>query len=182
MSVTDYLRLRYLTHLSKPASDRLLYRTIYQHRYRTILEVGVGNAERAMRMIEVAALQSPIAEVQYNGIDLFEARTVADGPGLTLKMVHRRLRATGARIRLLPGDPLSALSGAANTVRRIDLLIVSAGLNRESLGQAWFYVPRMLHPSSLVLLAGAGEAGQFRRLSMPEIETLATAALRRRVA
>lgn len=182
MSVSDYLRLRYFTHLSKPAGDRLVYRTIHQQKTRTILELGVGTAERAVRMIQVAALQTSLQEIQYNGVDLFEARANADGPGVTLKAAYRLLQATGARIRLLPGDPLFALSQAANTLRGIDLLVISPGRDSESLSRAWFYVPRMLHPRSLVLLADRNQAETFRVVSMAEIETLAVGALRRRVA
>lgn len=182
MSVSDYLRLRYLTHLSKPAGDRFIYRAIHQRKIRTILELGIGNTERAARMIEVAALQTPISEIQYNGVDLFEARPPRAEPGVTLKEAHRRLQATGARIRLLPGDPLSTLSQAANMLRGIDLVVISPGQEGESLARAWFYVPRMLHPLSLVLLTDLNDSEQFRPVSMVEIETLAVSALRRRVA
>jgi hypothetical protein len=182
LSVRNYLRLRYFTHFSKPAGDRRIYRTIYQQNSRTILELGIGNVQRAQRMIEVAALQRSIQDIHYIGVDLFEARTTADGSGVPLKTAHRLLQATGARVRLWPGDPLRALSQAANTLRGVDLFVISARLDTESLAQAWFYVPRMLHPRSLVLLADQTDPEQFRFVSMTQIETLAVAALRCRVA
>lgn len=181
MSVSDYLRLRYLTHLSKPSGDRLVYRVIDQRQIRTILEVGIGTAQRAQRMIEVAALHRPLADIQYTGVDRFEARPVSE-PGLSLKAAHCLLQATGARVRLLPGDSLSVLTQAASTLRGIDLVVISANPEDEALARAWFYLPRVLHPQSLVLLAEGGEEGQFRSVSMAEIETHAVAALRRRAA
>lgn len=182
MSVSDYLRLRYLTHLSKPIGDRLIYRVIHQRQLRTILEVGLGTGQRATRMIEVAALQRPLSEIQYTGVDLFEGRPATASAGLSLKEAHCLLKATGARVRLLPGDSLSVLTQAASSLRGIDLVVISADQQDEALARAWFYLPRVLHPQSLVLLAEGGEEGTFRSMSMAEIETRAVAALRRRAA
>lgn len=106
-------------------------------------------------MIEAAALHSPVGDVHYTGIDLFEDRTATDGPGMPLKAAHRLLKATGARIQLVPGDPHTALSRAANALGGTELVVISAGHDPKSLAQAWFYLPRMLREGSQVLVEQA---------------------------
>lgn len=185
LPLTSHLKLLYLSHLSKPASDRLVYQLIRRQRIRKILELGVGTGRRALKMIEVARLCAPKSEVHYTGVDLFEARTGGAGSGLTVKSAHRLLKPTGARVRLLPGDPLSALSRAANTLGGTELILISVGNSLASLAPAWFYVPRMLAPSCRVLIEErSGPEGelQFRRMGRDEIERLAAAATVRRAA
>ena len=121
LAITTRLRLFYLIHASKPSSDRPVYRVISQDRVRTILELGMGTGRRALRMIEVAGQQTPAHRVSYIGVDLFEARPAGSTQVLTLKEAHRLLRATGAQVRLLPGDPLSALRPVVNGLEKIDL-------------------------------------------------------------
>jgi len=178
------LRFLYLSHLSKPSSDRLVYRTIRQRRIRTIVELGIGLCCRARRMIEVAAMSGSADRVAYVGVDPFEARSLTDGPGLPLRMAHRLLANTGARIRLVPGDAFTALARAANDLRGIDLIVVSACQDADSLARAWYYLPRMLHEGSLVLAEENLPSGgtRFRQVSVVEIAGLAADAAPRRAA
>jgi len=140
-----------------------------------IVELGVGNGLRATRMIEAASLWVPVDQVQYTGVDLFEARADSHERGLTIKQAHRLLQATGARVRLLPGDCLSALARAANTLSNSDLVVISADQDADRLARAWFYLPRMLHAGSLVFLEEAVEGGvtAFRLVARQEIDRLA---------
>jgi hypothetical protein len=136
-------------------------------------------------MIRAAQRRFPGSQVRYTGIDQFEARGAEDGPGIPLKSVYQILRATSANVRLLPGDPFGALSRAANSMAKVDLLVVSAGLDLHSLGQAWRYVPRILHDRSLVVYERAEVAGRracFRVLSARHVEELAQRAAGRRAA
>jgi hypothetical protein len=155
LPTTSRLRSLYLSHLSKPASDRPIYRLVNRRRIRRIVELGVGLGGRAVRMIEAAAFHGPIGDVRYTGIDLFEDRTGSEGPGMPLKTAHRLLKATGARIQLVPGDPFTALSRVANGLGGTELVIISAGYDPESLARAWFYLPRMLREGSQVLVEQA---------------------------
>ena len=113
MSRTSLLKSVYLSFLSKPAHQRCLYRTISRIKARSLVELGVGPGQRAARIIAAAGRHHDLNKVRYTGIDLFEARPATDA-GLSLKDAHRILRATGAEIRLVPGDPLSALSRTAS--------------------------------------------------------------------
>jgi hypothetical protein len=174
------LRSLYLSYLSKPRGYRPLYRAIWQRPPTKIVELGIGTAERTLRMLELCEAGS---ETNYTGIDLFEARGEADGPGLSLKAAHTKLAATGAKVRLVPGDPFSALSRSANALTGQDLILVSADQDRESLSRAWFYVPRMMHPGTFVLLEEVvnGEP-VLLQLLLVDVEMLAQAPKGRRAA
>ena len=148
MSILSSLQLAYFAYFSKPQSDRLIYRAIRHHKMRKIVELGVGTGRRALRMIDVARLASPGQEVCYVGLDLFEGRSEADGPGLSLKAAYQLLRGVGARVQLVPGNPSESLARAANSLGKVDLLIVPAGLESPSSSRAWFFVPRMLHEAA----------------------------------
>ena len=148
----------YLAYFSKPASDRALYRAIHRHRWQRILEIGVGSGRRALRMLEVASRHHPKDDLFYVGIDGFEARP-ATCPGLSLKEAHRRFKARQFKAQLLPGDPYAALMRAANALRNIDLVVISADQNAASLAQAWFYLPRVLHAKSVVYQEQVGPEG-----------------------
>jgi hypothetical protein len=181
---TGLLRALYLTRFSIPGSDRAIYRAVCRGKARRILELGIGTGQRGLRMIELAAMFRPMAEVEYCGLDVFESRTAADGPGMSLKMAHRLLRQTGASIRLIPGDPHTGLAGQANSLGQLDLVVVSARLASESLAAAWFYVPRLLGEQTKVfrerLLPGGGVSVCL--LSAEEIGELAAAGAARRAA
>ena len=174
------LRSLYLCYLSKPRGYRPLYRLLRKQRIRRIVELGIGTAERALRMLELCPASD---ETTYAGIDLFEARENGDGAGLSLKEAHRRLAATGAKTRLIPGDPFAALSRAANSLARQDLVVISADQDSEALERAWFYVPRMLHETTVVLREQRSEAGPvLAAISHDEIAKLARSPRGRRAA
>ena len=158
------VRQFYLAHLSRPAYDRPIYQLIRRHGLRRIVELGVGLAERSARMIEVAAMAHRADDVVFTGVDLFELRAPQDSAGLSLKLVHRRLAATGAKIRLLPGDPYMALARAVNMLGAADLVVISADQDRTALEGSWFYVERLLHDRSHVLVQELGCQGARRRL------------------
>ena len=172
MSAGTLLKYVYLAYLSRPAADRTVYRAIHRLRPRSIVEIGIGGAMRTRRMIDLTLVNRSADEVRYTGIDLFEARP-AVAPGLPLKAAHTLLKTLPLKVRLVPGDPFSALCRAANTLLGTDLLIVSAGHDPESLARAWFYVPRMIHEASQVFVEEPGSkpgATQFRLVSREEID------------
>lgn len=140
----------YLAYLSHPAIDRPIYKLIRRHRCRTILEIGMGQGQRASRMIDVALSRS--TTIEYIGVDLFEARTDEDGPGLRLKQMHQLLASSEAKVRLIPGDPFSALARSANQVGQVDLLVISDDIDPDAMDRAWFYIPRMLTETTLVMM------------------------------
>ncbi len=170
MSAAQYARYLFLTRMSKPASDREILKWVYDNRPRSIVEIGVGQAVRTQRMLELLTHHLPPAEIRYTGVDLFEARG-SNTPGLSLKEAFTVLRSLGVKAQWVPGDPYSALGRVANNLGNTDLLLVSADQDAESLSHAWAFVPRMLHPQSVVfqeVLTPKGPA--FARVTAAEVE------------
>jgi len=186
LATTSRLRVLYLSRLSNPAAERVIYRAIQGQRVSRILELGIADGSRAARMIEVAAYCREPKDIQYFGLDLFEARSSSDGPGVTLKLAHRRLSATGARVKLIPGDPFSGLSRCANLLGQLDLIVVSARLEPRSLAKAWFYLPGLMHRQTRVFqeVMRPGGVRAICPLGRDEIESRAVASVcgRRRAA
>jgi hypothetical protein len=184
VSIVSRLKYWHLAYFSKPIRDRMLFQTIHRAGPSKILELGVQDASRAVRMIALMAQYQAADAIRYAGIDLFEARP-ADSPGrLPLKQAHCLLKATGARVQLVPGDPLSALSRTANSLRENDLVLISADQDRAALQQAWFYLPRMLHERSIVLEQEPDEDGAscWQLVSPEAVKARAAEQQRRRVA
>ena len=174
MAGLSRLRLFYLLHLSKPASDRLVYREIRRLKARKIVELGLGAGRRAVQIIEVLKEFHEVREIHYTGVDLFEARTAADGPGISLREAHCLLKATGARIQLVPGPVGEALSRIANSVSQVDVVVISGRIPAAQLSTAWYFLPRMIHARTQVFqesLSAHGTAAT-RLLAAHEVEQL----------
>lgn len=173
VSVSHSLQYAYLAYFSKPRADRRIYRLICKHRVRSIVELGIGNAVRTLRMLRLAMRQAGDAPVRYAGIDLFEARPV-DQAGLTFKRAYQLLMPLGVKLRLVPGDPFSAMVRVSNDLTGTDLVLVAADQDAESLARAWFYIPRMLHEQSLVCVEQIrpGKGPEFILLSRDEVDRL----------
>jgi hypothetical protein len=178
------VRLFYLSYFAKPAGDRLIYRAIVRGRAKRVLEIGIGSAVRACRMIETMRRTSDGDGVSYCGIDQFELSRGHNSATLSLKAAHCKLQRTGARVRLVPGDPFSALAAMANTIGACDVIVIAAGHDVDSLGRAWFYVPRLLHSTTQVFAepTGDGKTPIFESLSHDEIRRRAHAGIPRRTA
>jgi len=177
---TSRWKIFYLSYLSNPPSDRLIYRAIVQKKLRRILELGIAEGRRALRMIDAAARFTPRADIQYLGMDSFEDRGETDGPGLSLIDAHRVLTRSGARIKLIPGDPLRNLARAANDLGQVDLLIISPQAETDRLSRVWYFVPRLLHAQSRIfveqMLPGGKKA--LQAVSPREIDQWAAKAIR----
>lgn len=167
VSAFEYFRW---TKLSKPVEDRLIFKTIRKFRFRSIIEVGLGDGTRAEKMIRVAKKFGASSGIRYTGIDWFEGRS-ADQPQLSLRQMHKRLSSSEAKTQLVPGDLGNSIVRIANSHVRTDLILVSAGYDEDSLAECWFYIPRMLHAGSRFMIQrNAGEA--YATLTRLEIEKL----------
>ena len=163
MPATSRVACFYLAHLSKPKADRAIYRHILRQKCRKLLQIGLGDAQRALRMIRAAGRHHVRNSVRYAAIDLFESRASiglwphdagasAQTPGLSVKQAYRLLKPSGARVQLIPGDVFEALARTANALGEIDLVLITADHDPECLERAWFYFPRILHKHSRVLM------------------------------
>ena len=182
MSQLGIVKYSYLAFLSQPASDRPIYRELRQHPVRRIVELGVGSAIRAQRVIQMLLSLDPLAEIHYTGIDLFESRP-QQWPGQTLKAAHTMFRRLPARVQLIPGDPFTALVRWANDLTRTDLLLVARDQDADAMKRAWAFVPRMLHEGSLVFHERcSGGQACFERLGLADVQRLADAPRQKRSA
>ena len=84
------------------------------------------------------------------------------------------------KVQLVPGEADFALRRVANALAGTDLLLISAGLDCESLARAWTWLPRMLTAQSLVLLEEPAKAGAsgWRKLTISDVQQRAGAASR----
>ena len=155
--------------LSTPACNRVLYRTIRRLKVSSILEVGIGDASRATKMIRMAQKYST-TNVRYTGIDTFES---SPSHQITLKDCHQKLSVLEAKLQLVPGDLVGSMMRIANSHVRTDMLVISSSYHTDELEQTWYYVPRMLHAASVVFLQDANDNdGYFEQLGRLEIERL----------
>lgn len=178
------LQLFYLLHLCRPTTDRVLFRAIHRAKVQRILELGLTSTKRTLRMVAVSQLANPSKVPHYIGIDLFEDRPDPSRLVWPLRDAYRNLRAAGARVRLIPAEPLVGLMQVANELGKLDLLVISAAAAPGEHSRAWLFLPRLLHQDTQVFcenLDGRQPAG-FQRLDMATINRLATAVLKRRAA
>ena len=147
MTAASTLTSLYLMWFARPKCDRALFRRIGTSKPMRIVEIGLGDGSRGQSAILLAQryTQSPVS---YCGIDLFEASP--ESSPLTLKQAHHKLCRTGAKIRLVPGDPCSALARTANFLIGTDLLIVDHTVSAEQLSKAEDFLPRMLHAETVI--------------------------------
>lgn len=160
MSFAAKLRAFHLAWLSRPAGERILYREIRARKALKIVEFGVGDLRRALRMIATARLTAPGANVHYAGIDEFELRS--SGNRLPLKSAWQTLRQTGSKIRLVPGDPYAALARTANDLANADLVLIAADVDRAALVRAAQYLPRLVTSRTRLFLEAADSKGRRR--------------------
>ncbi|CAN0360368.1 unnamed protein product, partial [Ectocarpus sp. 4 AP-2014] len=115
----------------------------------------------------------------------FDERHSNESP-LPLMDAYRTLVATPAQTRLVPGRLGPAVVAEANSLADTDLLLLSQQATDAELAEAWFYVPRMCHPGTLVLRRLDGEdadsPGEWATVSLDEVSGLASQAPPRRLA
>lgn len=172
--MVELFRSLYQNYFSKPAHYRAVFRRIKKTGLKSIVQLGIGSGDTAKRMIAAAQKVNPDVQVHFTGIDLFEARP-ADQEKCTLIDAHRMFNETGAKPKLMPGDPMSALSRIANSITKADLMIVSADQDLDSLDRAWFYVPRFLADDAVVLIEERIDDNkfEFEWLNKHDVEKLA---------
>jgi hypothetical protein len=178
----SWFRYAYLAYWSRPKSIRKLYRLVKRHQVCRIVEVGISDIRRAAALVEVAQRYAT-QTIEYTGIDWFDSREVPL-ERLSLKEAHRLLRPTGAKVRLVPGEPAASLAAAANAHQNTDLIVIAHTITDKELVPVWFYLPRMLHENSIVLRERqeGDEQPSFSPLTRAQVSAWATRDSRRRAA
>lgn len=120
------------------------------------MEMGLEDGIRGNRLVQVALRNAGIRPVHYYGIDLFEAHEDPEDR-ISLKEAHKEFTALGAKVKLIPGDPFSALARSANSIKGVDLVVIGHDQDPESVQRAWMYLPRILSEDGVVLKQGLEE-------------------------
>ncbi len=174
MAAAGWLTFKFWSFGSGSSADKALFRRVGTLKPRRIVEVGIGSLDRACRLIAAAQRFADGDTIRYTGIDWFEERSAPLEP-MPLIHAYRELHATGATVRLMPGNPGGVLPQAANALQRTDLIIISAAVSDISLQRSWFYLPRMCQTGTLVLRESIDEKGkrQFSEIPATEISSRA---------
>ena len=162
----------HLTMMAKPACDREIYKLIRKNRFRSFIEIGMGDGTRAENMIRISQKFGVSQNTKLTGLDEFDGRDESQGK-LSLIEMHRRLKAYGnAKTQLVPGDLKQSIAKIANSHLRTDLILISASYQQQLAAETWFYFPRMLHSGSVVLVQREN-GGSFETLNRLQIEKMA---------
>lgn len=147
----------WLTRLSKPAAERVLYKHVLRTRPARILEIGLGTLVRTERLLRTAGGLSA-TPVHYVGLDRFEGRSPSDPPGVSLKDAHRRLHALG-KVQLVPGNADTSLARLCNHLGHFDCVLISADTDERHLERCWFFLQRLIRVDTAVFFEQrAGQA------------------------
>lgn len=168
MGRLGFLRSLWLTRLSKPAGERILYRHALRQPPARILELGVGTLARTERLLEVAAAAMPKADLTYVGLDRFESRGPSDPPGVSLKQAHQRLRGR-ARVQLVPGNVDTALARVCNHLGVFDLVLIAADNDERHLSRCWFFLQRITGPGTVVFIERAAAWTELPKAKIDEL-------------
>jgi len=143
-----------------------------------ILEIGLGTLVRTERMLRAAGVGPTGEAVRYVGLDRFEGRSATDPPGVSLKEAHRRLHAL-ARVQLVPGNPDTALARVCNHLGAFDLVIISADNDERHVERAWFFLRRLVTPTTTVFVQAPSSrgAGSWTTLAPSRLDELAIRAV-----
>jgi hypothetical protein len=170
----------WLTRLSRPAAERVVYRHVLRTPPRRILEIGQGLLGRTERLLTAVAAVTDAAGVQYVGLDRFEGRAASDPPGVSLKEAHRRLNKL-ARVQLVPGNADASLARLCNHIGLFDLVVIAADNDERHVERCWFFLQRITRDATTVFLETRSAAGRrWTTLPKRQIDELAAKTVLRR--
>lgn len=150
MAVGGLFRYAQRALFAPPTPDRQLLRLTKGHSIRRVVELGLEDVATTKRLLEQLVKNAGGETVSYTVIDLFEQRGQGV-PQLRLADAYRELRPTDVRMRVAPGSISSGLANEANALGDTDLLLLAQHATDDAIGAAWFYIPRMCHPGTVVL-------------------------------
>lgn len=159
MSVGGLFRYAQRALFAKPAPDRQLVRLVKKESIRRIVQIGVDSLEDTSTVLQACVKQARGEAVSYTALDPFDERPDSI-EALPLMSSYRQLVGSGAKVRLVPGSPIGSLTREANSLADTDLLLISQGVDNATLAPAWFYLPRMCHPGTLVFRLSESESNE----------------------
>ena len=179
MTRMGLFRRLWLTRLSKPAAERVIYRHVLQAPPRRIIELGLGLLGRTERLLQTVTAATAADAVHYVGLDRFEGRTASDPPGVTLKQAHQRLHKL-ARVQLVPGNVDTSLARLCNHLGIFDLVLIAADTDERHLERCWFFLQRLTTADTTVFLETRAAGSRWATVPKPRIDELAAKTVLRR--
>ncbi len=168
---TSLLKYWRLAWFSGPRCEQALYRRIHRLQPGKIVEIGIGTGIRSTRMFQLAGRYCLASEIRYTGIDLFESRA-SSSARLSLKNAYCLFRSQGIQVRLLPGDPATALKMAAHSLSRTDLIVIDADYTANELTAAWRWMRLIMHDQSRVMWFRRENGSALSELTVADIDQL----------
>jgi len=154
--ITGYLRCRFKRFgLNHALRYEQLYEIIRDKKPINILEIGVFNAENAVRMLNI----NPDIEANYYGFDLFEDLSdlqfeteIAIKP-LTLDEAKNKLeKRTRANISLYKANTLELKKDFFQNFPAMDLIFIDGGHSIETQRNDWLLVKDLMTPKTIVII------------------------------
>lgn len=158
MSLARFWSSFKLLNLSKPATDRALFRAVRGKKIESILEVNVGTGTRCERLIPWLREQADLETIRYAAIDPFET---GGGEHVSLKEFHSRLGRLGTKPLPVPntGNIGSALARVAHTIGSVDLAIFDCDSAELQATTTLAILPRIVRADTLVLVRKSSTEG-----------------------
>jgi predicted O-methyltransferase YrrM len=157
MGLKAAVQYRRLLLRTRPRRYVELFRTIYERRRCSLVEIGTWNGVHAEQMILTAAAHADVARVRYRGFDLFEdltdeqlKREFSKRPP-AYETVLERLRATGADVALIRGNTRITLPQSGVVLSAADLVFIDGGHSIETITADWDAVRAAMRPDTIVI-------------------------------
>lgn|GEM_PF-2314836 len=172
----NFIKSFYVTHFSKPACDRVIFKCIQTEHPRKILEIGIQRGTRTANLLQmVLRYCGEPSEVSYTAIDPFEGRSSEDGPGLSLRKAHRLISQFGVKSRLDPQPPEIAVKQffLNRLIEKVDLAIITTPRFE------WFttcatHLSELIHESAGIFVGFPSQIPTepfiFEKFTFPEFE------------
>lgn len=158
MSLARFWSSFQFLNLSKPAGDRILFRSVRGKKIESILEVNVGTGLRCERLLPWIREQADLETIRYAAVDPFET---GGGDHVPLKEFHSRLGRLGAKPLPVPntGNLAAALARVAHTIGAVDLAIFDCDRSELEAAATRAILPRIVRSDSLVLIRKSSAGG-----------------------
>lgn len=149
-------------YFGRPRRYRNLIKTIYRHRYDSILEIGVYRGGRSKEMIETAKLFHPATAIRYYGFDLFEdlnaklLQSEFSKIPFPQRDVQTLLDATSAQINLYQGFSQNTLPAFIKDWKAqgrppIGMVFLDGGHAEETIASDWENVRQLMDCNTTVI-------------------------------
>jgi hypothetical protein len=180
----QFLRQIYLTRFANPASNRDLYREFYRRKPASLFVLGVDSSTLALELAGLMHEWHPTERLRLALLDPFDARP-ASAPKLTVRETNAQYAELPVRLTLHPGDPTYTLPRVANQLGTADVIVLSPSIDADAFAPSWYFLPRLMHGTSLLMEGCVGLNGPcYRTITAEEVSRRAerTASRTRRAA